>query len=359
MHLGRCPAGNDGYARRVRRVALYLAVGLVPGLLSAIQMWALDPGLTLAAALAWQVPPWLAWIALAPAVVALAHRFPLERTRWRASLPVHVVACGAAAIAHAAFSWWVWRWIHPFLPDVPPITAIGILARKFALLELLVYASVVAAAHALAWRVAAAELEGRLARAQLDALKTQLHPHFLFNTLHAVSVLVRKGDGDAAVRALADLGGLLRLSLDAAGEQEVALERELAFVARYLDLEKLRFGDRLGVAVDVDPDTLTARVPNLLLQPLVENAVKHGLAGRTAAGMVTISAHRRGAVLELAVRDDGAGPASGWERAGGVGLANVRARLARLHPGRHTFALEPAPGGGTVARVTLPLERAP
>ncbi len=342
----------------MRRRALYLAVGLVPGLLSAIQLWALDPALTLGAAVVWQVPPWLLWIVLAPAVVALGRRFPLERTRWRTSLPVHVVACAAVAVAHAAFCWWIWQWIHPFAPDAPPLVAIGLLARKFALLELLVYASVLAAAHALAWRVAAAELEGRLARAQLDALKTQLHPHFLFNTLHAVSVLVRKGDGGAAVQALADLGGLLRLSLDAAGEQEVALERELAFVARYLELEKLRFGDRLGVSVDVDPDTLTARVPNLLLQPLVENALKHGLEGRTEAGIVAITARRRGAVLELAVRDDGAGPAAAWERSGGVGLANVRARLERLHPGRHAFALEPVPGGGTIARVTLPLERA-
>jgi hypothetical protein len=347
-----------GYASPVRRLALFLVVGLVPGLLSAAQSWALGGTPTLGEALVLSLPPWFFWALAAPAVVALGRRFPLERGRILRSLPVHLVAGVVAVLAHAAFAYTVWLWIKPFLPGQPVVGAVLLLGKKLGFPDLLIYAVIVAGAHALSWRVAAAELEGRLLRARLDALRTQLQPHFLFNTLNAVSVLVRKGEGPAAVQAIADLGDLLRVALDAAGTEEIELGDELAFVERYLDLERLRFGDRLAVRVDVPAELRVAGVPSLVLQPLVENALKHGLARRAEPGRVEIVARRRGEALELEVRDDGAGPAAGWERGGGVGLANLRARLAQLFPGRHLLALEPAPAGGAVARVALPWRRA-
>jgi LytS/YehU family sensor histidine kinase len=202
-----------------------------------------------------------------------------------------------------------------------------------------------------------AQLETRLAHARLEALKMQLHPHFLFNTLNAVSVLVRKGENRAAVRMIAGLSDLLRLALDRSGAQEVTLEEEMHFLDRYLTIEKIRFGDRLRVSVDVPRDALDARVPNLVLQPLVENAIRHGIAPVPGAGRLDIRADVHGKTLRLRVLDDGAGvdgapPASAG---GGVGLRNTRERLRQLYGDRFRLELLPGRGRGTEAVLEIPL----
>src|SRR5262249_40591374 len=184
----------------------------------------------------------------------------------------------------------------------------------------------------------ASQLEARLAQAQLQALKMQLHPHFLFNTLHAISALMRK-DVEEADRMITRLSDLLRLTLENVGAQEATLRQELEILGRYLEIEQRRFGDRLQVKMEIEPETLDARAPNLILQPLVENAIRHGIAPRSAPGLIEIRASRAGDKLELQVRDNGVGlPTDHREPIKeGVGLANTRARLEQLYGAAYRF----------------------
>jgi len=201
----------------------------------------------------------------------------------------------------------------------------------------------------------AAQLEGRLAQAELQNLKTQLHPHFLFNTLHAISVLMQE-NVPAANRMLVRLSELLRMTLDSAGAQEVKLKQEMEFVQRYLEIEETRFQDRLSVKMVADPAALDARVPSLLLQPLVENAVRHGIARRAGAGLLEIRAQREGDKLRLQVRDNGPGLQmdSNGEMVKGVGLSNTRARLDQLYGSAHSFEIGNDGDGGVLVTVTIP-----
>ena len=211
---------------------------------------------------------------------------------------------------------------------------------------------------------AAAALSVQLAEARLAALRMQLNPHFLFNTLNTVSMHVRRGENTEAVRMLAGLSDILRHVLEDSPPQEVTLRQELAFIDRYLAIERSRFGDRLKVTVTVEPDALDALVPNLVLQPLVENAIRHGIGRRAAAGRLEIRAGRRGDLLELMVQDDGPGidnesdsvtPATGIPlSSGGIGLRNTTSRLQQLYGARGNLSLENPPAGGAIARVTLP-----
>jgi len=198
--------------------------------------------------------------------------------------------------------------------------------------------------------------EASAQRARLRALRYQLNPHFLFNTLNAVSTLVVEGQNDAANRMIARLSDFLRLTLDSSDEQDVPLVEELAFTRRYLEIEQLRFGRRLTTRFDVDPDTYAAQVPNMILQPLVENAVKHAVAPREEGGTVTVSAQRVGGHLFLRVSDDGPGLAEGASEAlgQGVGLSNTRARLAERYGAAHHFALQRSDGGGLTVVLSLP-----
>jgi two-component system LytT family sensor kinase len=183
-----------------------------------------------------------------------------------------------------------------------------------------------------------AELERLLGEARLDALRTQLHPHFLFNALNAISAHVER-DPQIARWMLDRLGSLLRMSLEHAREREMPLERELTFIACYIDLQKVRFDDRITLATDVAPDVLSALVPSLILQPLVENAVRHGLTTGTAPGRIDIRASRNADLLVLTVKDDGPGLPADWnaEEGFGVGLSNTRERLERLYGGQQQF----------------------
>ena len=203
----------------------------------------------------------------------------------------------------------------------------------------------------------ASQLEARLAEAQLQALQRQLHPHFLFNTLNAISALMHR-DVEAADQMLAKLSDLLRMALDQRGGQEVSLKDELEFLQKYLEIEEARFGDRLTVAFDIAPETLDAQVPNLLLQPLVENSVRHAVAVRIEPGHIEIRARQLRDSLELVVSDNGPGmPPSRLTSPGkGVGLANTRSRLERLYGANHQLLFGEPPGGGLVVTVTIPFK---
>jgi two-component system LytT family sensor kinase len=198
----------------------------------------------------------------------------------------------------------------------------------------------------------AARLESRLAHAQLDALRLQLHPHFLFNTLNAIAALTA-ADPARAHRMLARLGDLLRQTLESDGVAEVSLERELGLLAPYLELQQIRFGERLRVRQDIGSGTREALVPALILQPLVENALQHGVARRPEGATVVLRAWRRDDRLGLEIEDDGPGPGAGAATPG-IGLANTRARLAQLYGGDHRLELGPAAGGGFLVRIEIP-----
>jgi two-component sensor histidine kinase len=200
-----------------------------------------------------------------------------------------------------------------------------------------------------------ARAQDQLAEAQLHSLRLQLHPHFLFNTLNTITALIGP-EPRAAERMVSGLSELLRASLRLADEQEVPLARELDHLRLYVDIQQTRFGDRLDVAMEVDPAVRSALVPSLLLQPLVENAIRHGISPRAAGGRISVRASRQADELQLEVKDDGVGATTrdGALPREGVGLTNTRERLRRLHGGRHRFMYESRPGSGFAVRIALP-----
>jgi hypothetical protein len=202
------------------------------------------------------------------------------------------------------------------------------------------------------------ELQGRLDQARLQALRLQLQPHFLFNTLNTITALVHR-DPPSAERMVTGLSELLRVSLGNAGEQEVRLDRELEVLRHYLDIQLVRFSDRLSVQFDIDPAARDAMVPSLLLQPLVENAIKHGISPRVAAGHLHISVRRQNEKLSLEVADDGVGTRGSQPLAEGVGLGNARARLASLYGEQHRLEAGPRPGGGFNVKIEIPFYTEP
>lgn len=202
------------------------------------------------------------------------------------------------------------------------------------------------------------QLQSRLDQAQLQTLKLQLHPHFLFNTLNAITALIHRAP-DRAERMVSGLSELLRISLGSAAEQEVTLAREVEVLEHYVDIQRERFQGRLRVRVDVAPGLGEALVPNLILQPLVENAIKHGIGPRVAGGLVEVIARREDDALALAVRDDGVGEASAGARREGVGLANSRSRLASLYGDAHRFAAGSRPSGGFEVSIVIPFHTEP
>jgi two-component system LytT family sensor kinase len=295
------------------------------------------------------------WTLYTPLVVWLARRVRIERPRWMSRLLVHL----AIAIALHTADVWLDHLRFPLLTDYPPRPFLPQFLFQFDI-NVFTYFVIVAAAHAVDYyhlsrerRLRAERLQAQLTSAQLEVLKMQLQPHFLFNTLNTISELVHE-DSDAADRMITRLGDLLRLSLDNAGRQEVALKQELEFLQAYLEIETTRFEDRLSIHLDVEPDTLDARVPNLVLQPLVENAIHHGIASSSAPGRVDIIARRMDGRLELEVRDSGTGLRGAPAPREGVGLRNTRARLQQLYGADHRFELRGGATGGVIVNISFP-----
>jgi signal transduction histidine kinase len=309
--------------------------------------------------------PWLLLLPLLPFVVLLASRLPLDRGRPVPAIMIHLLATMVLVLAHQALAA---RVLMALLPG-PPITFALFFTKlvtfRFAV-DALVYWGVVGAVHAARATLlarereqTAARLEASLATARLTALREQLQPHFLFNSLNAVSTLALRGEPEAVTRALSTLSDLLRIALDTGQAQEVPLAEELAFLDRYLELQQLRFGDRLTVAREVDDAVLDAAVPVMLTQPLVENAVRHGIAQEPGPGRLAIRVRRRDRTVEIEVEDSGPGFGPASPRGDGIGLANTRARLAGLYGEAQRLELGTAPGGGARVRVTLPYRPLP
>ena len=279
---------------------------------------------------------------------ALSERYPFDQRRLRASL-IHAAAAFALLFAEAALNVAI---VMPAL-GMPPRKMLRN-ASDLLLIDLLCYAAIVAIEHGRRYYLRSLRLESDLRQARLHALEAQLRPHFLFNALNTISSLIRAREDQAAIRSVAALGDVLRGALRQT-EPEVALRDELGLAERYLDLERARFGDTLSFSVEAEPDTAAAQVPSLLLQPLVENALKHG-RGPDGRAHVRIRAQREGPDLRIEVRDRGSGPAEGAQE--GIGLSNTRARLRHLYGDRGRLELLAAHGGGAVAVVQLPLREA-
>jgi two-component system, LytTR family, sensor kinase len=281
------------------------------------------------------------WVLLTPLCIWLAERVPLSRNRVGRFLAVHVSASLACAVAHAVLQVMLTgagleSWVRGLLSTIH--------------FNVTVYWIVVGGVLGSAYYVKYHEREAQLARAELHALKAQLHPHFLFNTLHTISSLIRK-EPLKAEAMLMQLGDLLRITLREHRTDEVPLADELAFVDRYLEIEQARFGERLRITRRIDSAALDGMVPHLLLQPLVENAVRHGVAPQLAGATMVIRAERRDGIIALEVTDDGAGAA---EIAEGVGLANTRARLEHLYGRQHRFETRTAGTGGFSVLIEIP-----
>jgi sensor histidine kinase YesM len=302
------------------------------------------------------------WALATPAILWLGNRFPLTESRWRLSTLVHV----AAAMLLAGGTKWVWDLlVLPFIAAYKmPATLVQAIKSILNSMDagLLQY-GIVLTCHQ-AWnyhrryqegQMRASRLEAQLAKAQLQALKMQLHPHFLFNSLHAISELVHE-DPDAAERMIARLSEFLRLTLAHVGVQEVTLSEELDFLKSYLEIEKMRFEDRLKIDFRIDPASLGAWVPNLILQPLVENALRHGLASRAGDATLRIECGRRDGSLSMKVFDDGPGleTAEPGKTPEGVGLGNTRERLERLYGAEQRLELCNVPAGGFEVTIQIP-----
>jgi len=254
--------------------------------------------------------------------------------------------------------------IVPLGPQRPLL--IAFLGQSF--IEIFSYFSVVAIAHAVDYyalfherEVAASRLEAELLTAQLQSLEMQLRPHFLFNTLHTVASLVRTRRNADAVRMIAGLSDLLRASLRPDAAAEVPLQEELAFVQRYLEIERIRFQDRLRTRITAGPEVLDALVPSLILQPLVENAIRHGIELRAAPGEIVLRADRQNGTLCLRVQDSSSGSSivSPGRWGPGIGLSITRARLRQLDGDRQPFERAAIAEGGAIARIELPFHRDP
>jgi two-component system LytT family sensor kinase len=289
-------------------------------------------------------------------VIWLGARLSFARRDRIVVVGAHIVLGVAVAFTKLTIRYWIGR-VVPWLPTAGWPGIFDQLPTN-----VLVYWSILGVGYALEYysryrerELRAAHLESRLARAQLDVLRMQLNPHFLFNTLHTISVLVREQENDTADRMIARLSELLRLSIDLEATHEVPLARELEILDCYLDIQKMRFQERLRVGRDIEPATRDSLVPTLILQPLVENAIRHGLAQREAGGRIDIVARRTGDQLVVTIRDDGPGlPADFAIGSRGVGLANTRARLDRLYGARHRFELRNELTGGLTVVVTVP-----
>lgn len=334
-----------------------------------LQIWWLShmPGerIDLRSVFAWQTPYFLLWFPITLAVWRITARWiPDSPGAWARVAARHLPLFGLTAAAHLVLT-------------VVCVSALRQLREPFAIavldqmrgrlhLELLVYTAIAGTGAAMVLherfrdrQIAAAKLEAELAAARLDALRRQLQPHFLFNSLHSIASLARAGDTVGVVRLIAGFSDLLRHLLEQ-GDRHLPLDEELQLVDRYLEIQRVRFADRLRTTIDMDPSVARARVPLLIVQPLVENALRHGLGPQIAPGTLVVRARREGEWTRIDVDDTGRGLPPGWTResAPGTGLRNLASRLAAEFGTAWSLEVSPRAGGGVVATVKVPFAAA-
>jgi len=312
----------------------------------------------LGAILKFSLSEWYIWALLAPGVIGLARRLSLERGRRGRNLAIHAVASVGVAFAH----WGLNNLCRHYVLRFPGSVSLAYTFHSNLVTYWVLASTTWGYDYYVRYRqgeLHAAQLSAQLAQAQLQALRTQLHPHFLFNTLNGIATLVHR-DPEGADQMIARLSALLRLTLEGIGVQEVPLAKEIDFLSGYLEIEKARFGDRLTVDMQIAPEVMGARIPYLILQPLVENAIRHGVAPRAQPGRVEIRAAPENGFLVLEVRDNGPGLAAGSESSTrqGMGLSNTRSRLEKLYGDRQRFEMKNATDGGFVVTLTFPFQPA-
>jgi signal transduction histidine kinase len=370
--VSQLSAGPSGVSRHAGSLsgwetwAVMLAPALLFGLIEAAQLRlgsaALGRPMPFHYAVVRVVPYWLLLACLMPLVMAIARRFQFTRYL----LWPNVLALAASAITFALLTLFGRLIVGPFSTAAFQWTPLQ-LFRTYFLLDVLTYSALVGTLyafyfyrHAESRELATSQLHASLVQSRLKVLQAQLEPHFLFNTLNAISVLAIEGNHKAVVDTVGRLRDLLRVSLSHDRPQEVSLARELELVEGYLGIQRVRFADRLSTAYDIAPDVFDARVPSMILQPLVENTVIHGISTHTGTCRVTIRASRDDGNLRLEVRDTGPGfGATGDSRRGeGIGLVNTRARLHQLYGSAQRMECFDVPEGGACAVVWIPFRRA-
>jgi len=350
-----------------RKWLWYWGLWILLGLYMASWDFAMWPKSTLRV-LPMNIAQTLIWGLLGLLLVRLSDRRPIESFAWKewrtwslhffASIAVAFIGLLLAYCVSILFNLAEWK------GSVDPIKLLKRLPYFYATYfhtNLLFMWALLGAFHTLriyrkyrAREVEAARLEARFAEAQNLALRMQLQPHFLFNTLNSVSALIH-ADPDAADRMVGRLGDFLRMNLDASPEQLIPLRKELAFIESYLAIERVRFQDRLQVRVEIPMELMGVKVPSFILQPVVENALKHGISDRPKGGILTVRARKDSEFLMLEVQDDGEGFVAGRE---GVGLSNVRSRLALIYKGKQQIDILGAPGRGTLVVLRIPMDEA-
>lgn len=348
---------------RPGKIALVLALWTIFGILSALQVYVRDVnGRSDASVFSVFniVYYYWAWALTTPLIVRLSTRIARDERKWwirvASGLPLAFVILATQSVIYTI--------CFGFEIDIPPrqIFALSLdtfvrhLAGNVLTLGTIVGGFVAFRYYQTTQQklVRAAELESSLSTARLDSLRTQLQPHFLFNTLNLISGLVAKGDAPTANRAIARLGDLLRATLDSSGEQKVPLSHELDLTRRYLEIAKLRFGDRLVVRESIADEALRVPVPTLILQPLIENALEHAIGRMEKGGTIQIDIHRRDGTLVVNVEDDGPGFSDGDATRSGVGLSNTRDRLIHLYGTAASLRTSNRPGGGALVTIELP-----
>lgn len=309
------------------------------------------------------MPYWLFWALLSLPIGWLSRRYRIEKGRWLSSLAIHLLASILLATLYPlAYILVLIVTSTSSAPEISPRLHLFffINAHVFGILTYWIILTIILTLNYYRGyqeqRVGAARLEAQLKEAELQALRMQLHPHFLFNALHSVTALVLKNENKEAVRMINRLSELLRFAIRDNETHWVPLKQEVQFLDRYLEIEQIRFRDRLTVSMSIETETLNAEIPNFILQPLVENAIRHGIAMQSSSGTITLTANRQNGALYLEVRDDGPGLPDNWKQLSkdGVGLRNTRARLEQLYGSEYSFDLSNGKERGAVAALTLP-----
>jgi len=308
------------------------------------------------------------WALATPLVLWASARLPIERNNWIRSSLLHVPISILLSVFLTALGnillwlYWGYRAGKPFSFANMSRFVVANFSEGIG-----IYLLIALTSYALDYyrryregQVRTLQLEAQLSQAQLQALKMQLHPHFLFNTLHSISALLTK-DVESARKMITRLGDFLRLTLENSGSQEVTLQQEMEFLSCYLEIERIRFQNRLVTRIDLGEQTLEAKVPNLILQPIVENAIRHGIAPRSTPGLIEIEAKQLNGTLRIQVRDNGPGLSEHRTSENlfkkGLGLANTETRLERLYGAEHLFHLSNNPDGGLIVTLEIPFHK--
>ncbi len=360
---------------RTQWLLLFVGGWTLLGLFQAVRLYYLynvggSGSITFPHVLALALSDWYIWGALSPLIYHLTRRLDIDRGQWGKRLATHIVLAFVFSAVHLfVFSLFVYVMREyaglPIATTVESFWAVytSTMASKL-YLAVLTYLMIAFVSYAIGYYRRFREKEHRLSQAEarlsetrLQALRGQLQPHFLFNALNAITALVHT-DPEAADRMINRLSDLLRMSLERENEQFCTLARELEFIERYLAIQKMRFADKLQIKLDVPAEALDAQVPSLILQPLVENAVKHGIAAKTKPGLVYIGARQINGNLEVSIADDGPGLAPDWQNGNGRGLQNTRERLAALYGESGNMQVENGVSGGVTITMKLPADAA-